>query len=210
MHIPLHHQIDRTNIRTRLKEKTMKKTIKKGLVTVGLLLAAVIGVKAQSKDGKVSTDRPAWLISVGPEAGIPLGSLHDFYNWTLGGSAQADYAILNRTLYVNVNAGYQNIFADNTPGLSDLHLIPVKVGLKYYPFGANVYVQGQAGVSFLTNSGLDKSAAFVYTPQVGYLIPLGKGNYLDAAVKFDGNAKFTDGGSANNVLGIRVAYAFGL
>lgn len=189
----------------------MKKTIKKGLVTLGLLLVAAIGVKAQSKDEKVTTDRPAWLISVGPEAGIPLGSLHDFYNWTLGGSAQADYAVLDRKLYVNVNAGYTNIFADNSvPGLDDLHLIPVKVGLKYYPFGVNVYVQGQAGVSFLTNSGADKSAAFVYTPQIGYLIPLGKGNYLDAAVKFDGNSKFVDGGNSNNILGIRVAYAFKL
>jgi hypothetical protein len=192
----------------------MKKMVKKGLITLGLFLAAVISVKAQSKDEKVTTDRPAFLLSVGPEAGIPLGSLKDHYNWTLGGSVQADYAIVKRFLYVNLNAGYTNIFADNTPGLDDLHLIPVKLGLKYYPFsGLNVYVQGQAGVSFITNSSgpyNDKSAAFVYTPQVGYLIPLGKGNYLDAAVKFDGNSKFTDGGSTNNTIGIRIAYAFKL
>jgi len=192
----------------------MKKRVMKGLVTLGLFLAVAVGVKAQSKDDKVTTDRPAFLLSVGPEAGIPLGNLKDHYNWTLGGSVQADYALVKRTLYINLNAGYTNIFADNTPGLDDLQLIPVKLGVKYYPFSNNnVYVQGQAGVSFITNSTSvynDKSAAFVYTPQIGYLIPLGKGNYLDAAVKFDGNSKFVDGGTSNNVIGIRVAYAFKL
>ncbi|MVT10591.1 hypothetical protein [Chitinophaga tropicalis] len=189
----------------------MKKTIKAGIATLALLLGVTIGTKAQTKETKGS-DRPALLLSAGPEAGIPLGNFGDFYKWSLGGSVQGDLAIFQKTLYVNLNAGFTNVFADDLPGVDDVQWIPVKAGLKYYPFKSNnLYVQGQAGVNFITSgpSGY-KTAAFTYSPQIGYLIPLGKGNFLDAGVKFDGNTKFIDGGEAANVIGIRVAYAFGL
>lgn len=89
-------------------------------------------------------------------------------------------------------------------------MIPVKAGLKYFPV-KNLYIQGEAGVSFIVNKSkidADKSASFVYAPQVGYLIPLGKGNYLDAGFRFESNSKFYNNGSQANFLGLRVAYAF--
>jgi hypothetical protein len=189
----------------------MKKTIKAGVTTLALLLAVAVGVKAQTK-GNSDSQRPSFSLSVGPEAGIPVGSFSDYYKWSLGGSVQADYAIIKKTLYVNLNAGFANVFADDIPGLDDLQWIPVKAGLRYYPFQRNnLYVQGQAGVNFITNGPIgNKTAAFTYSPQIGYLIPLGKGNYLDAGVKFDGNSKFVDGGDAANLIGLRVAYTFGL
>jgi hypothetical protein len=187
----------------------MKKTMKTGIAILALMMGLAIGVNAQSKN-----ERPGLILSVGPEAGVPVGNLSDYYKWSLGGSVQADLAIIKKTLYVNLNAGYTNVFADYSLGADDLRLIPVKAGLKYFPVhNLNLYVQGQAGVSFITNSTsplTNKSAAFVYTPQIGYLIPLGKGNYLDAGVKFDGNSKFVDGGQSSNLIGIRLAYAFGL
>jgi hypothetical protein len=193
----------------------MKTTIKKGLVTLGIVLGLAITVNAQSK-----TERPAFLLSAGPEAGLPVGNWNNNYNWSLGGSVQADLAIVKKTLYVNLNAGFTNVFADN--GLAsnkDLQLIPVKAGLRYYPVNnLNLYVQGQAGVTFLTNTPATfdgktadyKSAVFVYSPQIGYLIDLGKGSYLDAAVKFEGNSAFVDGGDPANLLGVRVAYGIRL
>lgn len=193
----------------------MKKTIKKGLVALSLVLGLAISANAQRK-----SERPAFLLSAGPEAGITTGSWNDAYKWSLGGSVQGDLAIVKRTLYVNLNAGFTNVFADNSvPNGNDLQLIPVKAGLRYYPFKFNLYVQGQAGVTFITNSNSDgfagksanyKSAAFVYSPQIGYLIDLGKGSYLDAAVKFEGNSAFVDGGDPNSLLGVRVAYGIKL
>jgi hypothetical protein len=189
----------------------MKKTIKTGISTLALLLAVAVGVKAQTK-GTVESQRPSFSLSVGPEAGIPLGNFNDFYKWSLGGSVQADYAIIGKQLYVNLNAGFANVFADDVPGLDDLQWIPVKAGLRYYPFHSNnLYVQGQAGVNFITNGPTGyKTAAFAYTPQIGYLIPIGKGNFIDAGVKFDGNTKFIDGGESANIIGLRVAYTFKL
>lgn len=187
----------------------MKKTIRTGIAVLAILTSLATGVNAQSKN-----ERPALIVSAGPEAGIPVGNWNNYYNWSLGGSVQGDLAVIGRTLYVNLNAGYTNVFAENAPGIKDLQLIPVKAGLRYYPVSnLNLYVQGQAGVTFITNgTGLynNKSTAFVYSPQIGYLIHLSKGNYLDAGVKFEGNSKFVDGGESNNLIGIRLAYAFGL
>ncbi|WP_298738833.1 transporter [uncultured Chitinophaga sp.] len=197
----------------------MKKTIKKGIAGLALLTAFALTTQAQSMDNgtptkpATATERPRYLISVGPEANLPLGDFKDAYDWSIGGSVQGEYAILKRDLYVTLNAGYTNFFAKDIAGFSpnDLHVIPVKAGLKYYPV-SNFYVQGQAGAAFLGNKsdvGADKSAVFAYSPQVGYLFPLGNGSYLDAGVKFEGYTKMSDGGKSSNFLGLRVAYGFG-
>ena len=194
----------------------MKKTIKTGILGLVLLAGFTLTSQAQDAAKKTTTERPRLILSAGPEANLPLGDFKDAYDWSIGGSVQGDYAILKRDLYVTLNAGYSSYMGkDLGAGIGsvpDLQLLPVKAGLKYYPV-ANLYVQAQAGAAFLTNKsdlGLDKSAVFVYTPQVGYLFHLAGGSYLDAGVKFEGYGKFADGGSSNNVIGLRVAYAFGL
>lgn len=192
----------------------MKKTIKTGIMGLLLLTGLTLSSKAQDASKKVTAERPTFLLSVGPEANLPLGDFKDAYDWSIGGSVQGDYAILKRDLYVTLNAGYSDFMAKDIAGFSakDLQLIPVKAGLKYYPV-SNFYVQAQAGAVFIANKSdvlADKSAAFAYSPQVGYLFHLGNGSYLDAGVKFEGYSKFADGGSSNNVIGLRVAYAFGL
>lgn len=194
----------------------MKNSIKTGVITLSLLAIFTITTKAQDTTPatKSTTTGSGIRLSVGPDAALPLGSFKDSYKWSIGGSVQADFPIIKDQLFVTVNAGYNNFFAkevNNVKG-NDLGLIPVKAGLKYFPV-SNFYVQGEAGASFLTNKdkvGADKSAAFVYAPQVGYQFKLGQSNYLDAGVRFEGNTKFTDNGSSNNFLGLRVAYGFGL
>lgn len=196
----------------------MKKTIKTGIMGLALLTTFALTSKAQSTDNgtpaKATAERPRFLLSVGPEANLPLGDFKDAYDWSIGGSVQGDYAILKKDLYVTLNAGYSNFFAKDIAGFSpeDLQIIPVKAGLKYYPV-ANFYVQGQAGAAFIANKSdvfADKSAVFAYSPQVGYLFHLGNGSYLDAGVKFEGYSKFSDEGKSSNFIGLRVAYAFGL
>ena len=183
----------------------MKKIFKVGAVALALLVGFTTTTQAQSVDSK-----PGIILSVGPDANLPVGDFKNGYNWSIGGSIQGDFAIVKRALYVTVNAGYDNFFAVNSG--QNLELIPVKAGLKYYPV-KNLYVQGTAGVSFLTNKsdlGADNSAVFAYSPQIGYLIPLGGKNYLDAGVKFEGDSKFYNNGTSANFLGLHVAYAFGL
>ncbi|PUZ24632.1 hypothetical protein GA0116948_105272 [Chitinophaga costaii] len=200
----------------------MKNRFKSGLAALASLLVFSLTTNAQTVDKKAATtdDKPKWIYSVGVDAGIPIGDFHDYYDWSLGGSLEANLAIIQRKLYVSLNAGYSNVFAkdDVVPGVKgqDLSLIPIKAGLRYYPFNtvSKLYVQGLAGVSILANKsdvGADKSAAFAYAPQIGYLFQLGKNhNYLDVAVKWEGTSKFADGDASEyNNLGLHVAYAFG-
>ncbi len=191
----------------------MKTTHKIGVVTA-LLVSIAFTSKAQTA---ASSDKQEFRLSVGPDGGVPLGNFSNTYNWSFGGSVQADIPII-RNLYVTVNAGYDNFFVkngnlpDQAPS-KNMELVPVKAGLKYFPFGKLFYVQGEAGASFLADKSdvkADKSAAFVYAPQVGVLLQVAPKNYIDVGFRFEGTSSFYNGGSSNNFLGLRVAYSFGL
>lgn len=188
----------------------MKNSIKIGVITLSLFFFVSLHSNAQTAT-KTETSSSGIRLSFGAEAGIPVGSLKDGYDWNFGGSAQADFPIIKDQFYATINSGYNNFFAKSNNS-NDLHLIPVKAGLKYFPVKC-FYVQGEAGATFLTNKasiGGDKSAVFVYAPQIGVLLNIGGNNYIDAGFRFEGNTKFYDQGKTNNFLGLRVAYAFNL
>ena len=195
----------------------MNNFTKKGFVALAVFSVFATAARAQSTDTKADvkeTDRPAILLSIGPDANLPIGNFKDFYNWSVGGSVQGDYAILGRTLYVSVNAGYDNFFtgAEKLGNSNDLNLVPVLAGLKYFAID-NFYVEALAGVSFITDKsgeGAEKSAVFAYSPQIGYLFHLGGRNYIDAGVKFQSDFTYIAGQQNNNFFGVRIAYGFGL
>ncbi|WP_040627702.1 hypothetical protein [Mucilaginibacter paludis] len=191
----------------------MKTTIK--ISALALAFAAFsFGAKAQSTTASTTTNSGVRL-SVGVDAGIPVGSFNDTHSWTLGGSVQADLPVAKQ-LFVTVNAGYDNYFGKSISNTSlnytDIKLIPVKAGLKYF-LVENLYVQGEAGASFLTNKkdlGATKSTLFAYAPQVGVLFPVGGKSFIDAGIRFEGNSALVDNGKSLNLIGLRLAYAFGL
>ncbi|HWB91820.1 MAG TPA: hypothetical protein VG605_08215 [Puia sp.] len=195
----------------------MRTTRKIGVVTALLVSTAFTSQAQTSTTGgtpAATASNKEFRLSVGPEFGLPLGDFNTAYNWTFGGSVQADIPIVPN-FYVTVNAGYDDAFVrtSETSG-RNLQLIPLKAGLKYFFVDNLVYVQGQAGATILgnkTDAGADKSAAFVYTPQVGVLIKLAPKNYLDAGVYFQQTQSFWNAGSGNlNQLGIRLAYTLGM
>lgn len=191
----------------------MNTTLKIGVLSA-LLVSYTLASKAQTSPSPAG-GKQEFRLSVGPEVGVPVGDLSNNYNWNFGGSVQLDIPIV-RDLFVTVNAGYNNFFVKNDKRIvpnKNLQLIPVKAGLKYFPAGNLFYVQGEAGASFLANKSdlnANKSAAFVYAPQVGVLLKLADKNYLDLGVRWEGNSSFYDGGNTNNFLGLRAAYSFGL
>jgi hypothetical protein len=180
-----------------------------------------LGAKAQTTSTtttKTSTGPNGIVLSVGADAGIPTGKLNDSYNWNIGGSVQADIPVLPHQLFVTVNAGYNSFQGKNNIGgvqgldATNIQLLPVKAGLKYFPV-SHFYIQGEAGAAFALNKsdvGFDKSAAFLYAPQIGYQFPLGGKSYLDAGVRWEGTTKFNSAidDSKVNFFGLRVAYAF--
>jgi hypothetical protein len=195
----------------------MKTTRKIGVMTA-LLVSLAFASQAQTTTQSTppsdeSHDKKEFRLSVGPEAGIPIGQFHDSYNWFLGGSVQGELPIA-KNFYVIANAGYNNFFVKNgvLPN-QDIRTIPVKAGLKYFFIPNFLYVSAEAGASFLLDKSdllADKSTNFVYAPSVGVLLKLAPKNYLDIGVRFQGNGSFYDNGSYGNFLGLRVAYTFGM
>lgn len=162
--------------------------------------------------------------SIGVDAGLPTGNFSNNYNWNIGGSVQADIPVVSNQLFVTVNAGYDNFFGKNETVLAspeggeatlkepNIQLLPVKAGLKFFPVGG-FYIQGEAGAGFALNKsdvGFDKSAAFIWAPQVGYQFQLGGNNYIDAGVRYQASTDFVSGYSNSqvNFVGLRVAYGF--
>jgi hypothetical protein len=188
----------------------MKNSIKIGVITTLFSFTSLLST-AQSTN-KAEDYGSGIRLSIGADAGIPVGSLNSGYDWNLGGSVQGDFPIIKNQFYATINSGYNNFFSGNNSNGNDLHLIPVKAGLKYFPVN-RFYIEGEAGVAFLTNKnnvGANKSAAFVYAPQAGVLLNIGGKNYIDAGIRFESNQKFDDYGRTSNFFAIRIAYAFNL
>jgi len=188
------------------------------LAFAGFALGAKAQTTTPAASTKTSTGPNGIVLSVGVDAGIPTGNLNDSYNWNIGGSVQADIPVLPHQLFVTVNTGYNSFQGKNNIGgvqgldATNIQLLPVKAGLKYFPI-SHFYIQGEAGAAFLLNKSdfdFDKSAAFVYAPQVGVQFPLGGKSYLDAGVRYEATTKFSSAinDSKVNFIGLRVAYAF--
>jgi hypothetical protein len=193
-------------------QKTMKTTFK--ISALALAFAAVsFGANAQTKTSTTTTD--GIKLSIGVDAGIPVGNFNDFYNWNLGGSVQAEFPIVKQ-LAVTVNAGYNNLFGkaigSTSANYTNIQLIPVKAGLKYFPI-ENFYIQGEAGAAFVANKntlGVSKTALFAYAPQVGVQFPVSGKSFIDAGVRFEANSPLVTNGDNLNFIGLRLAYGFGL
>jgi hypothetical protein len=197
----------------------MKNSLK--ISALALAFAAfTFSAKAQTTTTTTSTTTttPTGVrYSIGVDGGLPISNFKNAYNWSIGGSVQADIPVLSNQLFVTVNAGYDNFFSKKTiDGVSvsqpNIQLLPVKAGLKFFPV-PNFYIQGDAGVAFALNKsnvGFDKSAAFVWAPQIGYQFQLGGGNYIDAGVRYESTANFVTDENDSKVkfIGLRVAYGF--
>ena len=194
----------------------MKSTLKISALVVAFA-GFVLGAKAQTTSTTKSTSSNGVILSVGVDAGIPTGKLNDSYDWDLGGSIQADIPVVQHQLFVTINAGYNNFFGkSNIAGtgldVTNIQLLPVKAGLKFFPV-SNFYIQGEAGAAFALNKsnlGFNNSAAFLYAPQIGVQFPLSGKSYIDAGVRYEATTKFnsTIDNSKVNFIGLRVAYAF--
>jgi hypothetical protein len=201
----------------------MKTTPKIGVMTaLFAMLSLGSAITAQAQDAAPGKSTPAhstsdnkeFRLSVGPDFGLPTGNFNTGYSWAVGGSVQADIPIIPN-FYVTVNAGYDDAFvrSNEFPG-RNLQMIPVKAGLKYFFIDNLLYVQGTAGAAFLGNksdAGADKSAGFLWSPQVGVLVKLAPKNYIDAGVYYQQTQNFwNDGGGNIALVGIRLAYTLGL
>jgi Outer membrane protein beta-barrel domain len=189
----------------------MKKTRKIG-VSTALFVIVALAAQAQSTPPPANNNQE-FRLSVGPDFALPIGNIAHAYSWSFGGSVQADIPMA-QNLYVVITAGYTDVFVKSKeiPG-RNIQMIPVKAGVKYFLLDNFLYIQGQAGATFLGNKSAlfaDKSTAFSYAPQIGVLLKLGGKDYIDAGFRYEEVSSFYTDGSHENFLGLRLAWSFGL
>ncbi len=165
-----------------------------------LLSLAIVAVAFSASAQKEKQESKALKLSVGVEAGLPIGDAGDVYSFVIGGSAQGEYAI-DKSIGLTLSAGYLNWSGKTVSGFKvpSTGLIPVLVGAKYY-FTPKVYGHAQLGMSFASGNGASGSA-FTYAPSVGYNIT----DQIDVAVKYQAASK---DGFTTSFIGIRAAYNF--
>ncbi|HEY4195047.1 MAG TPA: hypothetical protein VGM63_05905 [Mucilaginibacter sp.] len=194
-------------------------------IKISTIILALVGISAAAKAQNTgtsstssSTSSPGVIFSVGADVGYSTGNFRNSYRWNAGGSVQADIPVASN-FFFTANLGYLNSFGRNDvngTGLQapDIHLLPVKAGIRYFPIPM-LYLQADAGAAFALNKsdvGLDKTAAFIYSPQVGVQLPIGGKSYIDAGILYQSSTKYISSvdDSKINFLGLRVAYAFGI
>lgn len=150
--------------------------------------------------------------SIGAETGLAVNYLAKKYQMLSGISFQADFPIVDKELFASINSGFNNAFVKSAYRhlVDDMHIIPVKAGLKYF-FKKEVYAQSEIGVSFLlnkTNCVEGKNKAFVFSPQIGAVFNIMDNNYVDIGLRFESTGKFYECDNQNSFVGMRVAWAF--
>jgi hypothetical protein len=172
------------------KMKNSTKLIAAAVTAVALFLGTT-DVKAQTNE------KSAWRLGFGVEGGIPTGDISDGSNFQLGGTARLQYGVADN-LALTLTSGYYNFFAKDE-GVSDLGLVPVKLGIKSF-FTDNLYVGAEAGAGFETRE--NGNTKLLLSPALGWA-----DKHWDFGVKYENFS-----GQSNNygAVGLRVAYGFGL
>jgi hypothetical protein len=163
--------------------------MKKFLLALVILGGTAFSSFAQTKSGDGK-------FSIGFEAGLPVGSQHNFYKSVFGGSLKYELPIAPSTWFT-ISAGYSSLKAKDFFGGGSIGFIPVKAGIKYY-IEQGFFAEGQLGAAFGTKSGTGTS--FAYSPGVGYTFDGG----FEAGVRYEGWSKNGTFGQA----ALRLAYRF--
>ena len=117
----------------------------------------------------------------------------------LGADARLQIPIGNSFSAI-ATTGYYHFLKNKDKGIPATGVVPVKLGLKYFPV-KNFYIAGEAGAGFFTKG--DNNTSFVYSPSVGMAFA----NGLDISLKYEDYTKYN--GYASQ-LALRLAYGFKL
>jgi len=184
-----------------MKNKTSKLL---GAILVCLTLFVCSSVNAQSvTPGK-------FRFGIGVDGLLPVGNTADVANFGLGLTPRLQYGVSDK-FALTFTSGIYHFFpktvtypvSGSFAGFTAKYksdIIPVKVGFKYF-VGGNFYLAGEAGASFEVAEGGGK-AHFLWSPGIGY-----------ATKKWDIGARFENFSGnhySDGIIGLRVAYGFGL
>ncbi|WP_121810808.1 hypothetical protein [Mucilaginibacter kameinonensis] len=188
----------------------MKNTITKVITGVSVVLALFTAKNVNAQ----TTSADKWRLGIGLEVGRPIGNAHDISNFELGGTARLQYSLSNSTA-LTLTSGYYNMFGKNITVLDanaagttvkskDLGIIPVKLGIKSF-LAHRLYFGAEAGAGFETTSLYgdgSKDTKLILSPTIGYATKI-----IDLGLRYEG---FFGQGNSYGLIGLRIAYGFGL
>ena len=191
----------------------MKNTITK--IATGALVALALFITSTVNAQTTPADK--WRLGVGLELGRPIGNAHDISNFELGGTARLQYGLNNSTA-ITLTSGYYNLFGKSynerfvtpngvtnvTVNAKDLGIVPVKLGIKSF-LAHRLYFGAEAGAGFETTSLYhdgSKDTKLILSPTIGYATKV-----IDLGLRYEG---FFGQGNSYGLIGLRVAYGFGL
>lgn len=164
----------------------------KGTFLILMLSAVYLSGNAQTKESTTAS-----RISVGVEAGIPVGENGKPYASILGGSLQYE-ARPDFDLGITINGGYLSYSIKQSHGSGSIGFVPLLAGVKYY-FTPGAFFHAQLGAAVGTDEG--QGTRFAYSPGIGFKLS----SNFDTEFKYMGVSNKS--GSLNNV-GLRLAYNF--
>ena len=148
----------------------------------------------------------------GGDVGLPMGNTAHKYNVALGGFIQQSVP-LTGALQITVGINYTKLKGKSNVGDSvppqfiysypDIDIIAANAGLKYY-LQPSIYIKAEGGAAIL-----ESTVAFVYSPQIGLDIPVGKKHLLDLSLRYQGSNNYR-GPNLNKIsfAGLHLGFSF--
>lgn len=176
----------------------------KFLATALTALALFIG--AQSHAQSIQKDKLRF--GIGVDGLLPVGNFSKTSNFGLGITPRLQYGIANNVALTFTSGIYHFFPKDmySTDGPQpykyhwDMDLIPVKVGIKAF-VTSNIYLAAEGGIGFQVDNGGGDSK-YMASGGAGYAT-----KHWDFGVRYE---NFAGNGYRNGIIGLRVAYGFGL
>lgn len=156
--------------------------------------------------------------SIGPDIGVVTGSLANTHTAMFGGSVQVGLP-LNKRLYFTIDGGYNYFLGKrqsvaqppNIPQVNYIGVksVPAKLGLKYY-LSPIWFAQGEAGAAFFSGTprtSYEPGTAFVYSPQIGVELPVGRHRVM-ASLRYQSTIPKGNSAVKISFLGLHAGFGF--
>lgn len=170
------------------------------------LTALALFIGARSNAQSVPTGK--FRFGIGLDGLAPVGNLTKTTNFGLGITPRLQYGIAKNVALTFTSGIYhffpKDIYYQSASQLYkyhyDLDLIPVKVGIKAF-ISSNLYISGEAGVGFQVDNG-GGDTKYLASGGIGYAT-----KNWDFGLRYE---NFSGNGYRNGIIGLRLAYGFGL
>lgn len=147
---------------------------------------------------------PSPSLSLGVEAGLPLGDFNKTRNVGVGGSLKFAFPVAS-DMDLTLSGGYMTFSGKKAilGNYSTINMIPVKAGVRYR-FPSGFYLEPQLGYTNVKAKGAeDGYGAFTYAANAGFLV----NNKLDIGARYEA---FSKNENTTAFAGLRLAYNFSL